>query len=534
MRETLTFEDPTCRARDEEAAPLSLLVVGEATVQSIALPARGAVVIGRARECDVTIGDASVSRQHARLHVGPLQIEDLGSANGTRLAGRRLSQGERAALAPGDAFTLGTVTLFVQRSRAHASGIEVRTDGYFDGRLAAECARAQKYGLKLALLTLSPGPAAVEAGLLEEALKTEARTGDVVGLGPGREARVLLLHATREVVEGFASRVCERLKGDCEVGLALCPDDAVDPGGLLSSARARRAPFAARPRETSSTLIVVDAATAAVRDRALRLAATDLPVLFTGEDGVGKRTFAAWLHAQSRRSRRALVRIDCRAMAEEPLATELFGIESGDGARGGALEAADGSTLLLENVDALPPSLEARLTHTLEYGQVYRTGGITPRRARVRFVATARRRPEGRDLVRKLAGAVVEVPALRARPEDVESLARSFATGSSLDFALEAIAALRSYPWPGNVAELRLTIERAVALADGGCIDVADLDLPSGSSSADQTLRVDVAALERDRIEAALTASGGNRSRAARALGIARNTLLARLKIYGL
>jgi DNA-binding NtrC family response regulator len=221
-------------------------------------------------------------------------------------------------------------------------------------------------------------------------------------------------------------------------------------------------------------------------------------------------------------------------MSEEQLAVELFGIEADEGARSGAVEAADGGALLLENIESLPAALEPRLAHALDYGQVYRAGSISPRRARVRFVATARRRPEGRDLLRKIAGAVVEVPPLRARPADIEPLARSFASGSQLEFAPETLAALRGCAWPGNVAELRLAVDRAVALASGGRIEPHDLDLPAPASSADQTLRVGVAALERDRIEAALTLSGGNRSRAARALGIARNTLLARIKAFGL
>ena len=123
-------------------------------MQSIALPARGAVVIGRARECEVSIGDSSVSRRHARLHVSPLQLEDLGSANGTRVGGRRLAKGEPAELAPGDAFTLGTVTLFVQRARSHTLGIEAGR------RLFRRAPRRRvragpKYALRFALVTLS-------------------------------------------------------------------------------------------------------------------------------------------------------------------------------------------------------------------------------------------------------------------------------------------------------------------------------------------------------------------------------------------
>ena len=538
----MNFDDSTSEqrdVRDMKGAPLALLVVGDSTVQSIALPARGAVVIGRARECEVSIGDSSVSRRHARLHVSPLQLEDLGSANGTRVGGRRLAKGEPAELAPGDAFTLGTVTLFVQRARSHTSGIEVRTDAYFDARLVAECARAHKYALRFALVTLSVVDAGGESSL-EEAVRAEARPGDVVGVGPRGEARALLLHATREVADTFAARVCARLRepAECAIGVALCPDDAIDPGGLLASARVRAAPRALRPREQGVTPLAVDPASRAILDRIARLAASDLPALFAGEEGTGKRTLAAWLHAQSKQARRPLVRVNCQAVSEAQLEAELFGVESGPDAREGAVETTDGGTILLEHIDRLPAALESRLLHVADYGQVYRVGSITPRRARVRILATARRRPEGRDLARRLACAVVEVPPLRERPEDIEALARTFATAaqpthvSALQFAPEALASLRAYPWPGNVDELRVTVERAVVTASGGRIEVIDLDFPERTSPSG--LRADVEQLERARIQSALSSAGGNRSRAARALGIARNTLLARLKAYGL
>ena len=286
--------------------------------------------------------------------------------------------------------------------------------------------------------------------------------------------------------------------------------------------------------------IAVDPASRAVAERVVRLAASELAVLFTGDEGAGKRTFAAFLHARSKAGRGPFVRVSCQAQTEAQLEAELFGVEAGAGARSGALERADGGTVLIEHLNALPASFEARLIHVLEFAQVYRLGSTAPRRARVRFLATARRRPEGRDLVRRLAGAVVDVPSLRARPGDIEPLARLFAAESvvgrveALTFAPEAVEALLAYDWPGNVRELRTAVERAVVSADEGRILVRDLDLPPPGGASTGALHDDVERLERQRIEGALAASGGNRSRAARALGIARNTLLARLKVYGL
>jgi DNA-binding NtrC family response regulator len=265
-----------------------------------------------------------------------------------------------------------------------------------------------------------------------------------------------------------------------------------------------------------------------------RLAASDLPALFVGEEGVGKRLLAATLHARSRHARRALVRVSCEAVSDAVLEAALFGADGADG-RSGALEAADGGALLLEHVEALPTSLEPRLTHALEYGQTYRVGSTTPRRVHVRLVATARHRQTSfveRVLVGRLASVVVDVPPLRARTGDVEALARGFAGAREL--APEAIEALRAHPWPGNVRELRATVERTLHTATARVVGAEDLDLPPLPTTPPPALRAEVERLERERIEAALAAHGGNRSRAARALGIARNTLLTRLRSYGL
>ncbi len=531
----MPFEDTTCSPPSEHGTPLALLVVGDSTVESVALPTRGAVVLGRARECEVSIADPSVSRRHARVHVGPLRLEDLGSANGTRVGVRKLQRGEVATLAPGDSFSVGEVTVLVQRARAHASGISVRTENYFEARVLTECARARKYGLKFAIVTvLAPS----RETALREAVRAECRGGDVVGAGHRGEARVLLPHATRDVAEGFAARVLGRIGGThVDVGIALCPEDASDPGGLFAHARARAARADAAPatEPKASPPIAADDVSRTILERVARLAPTEFPVLFLGEDGVGKCTFAAYLHAQSRRARAAFVRVSCRAMSEAQLEAELFGVES-DGARSareGALEAADGGTMLLEHIDALPVGIESRLLHALEYGQSFRVGGITPRRARVRLLATASRRTERRDLMRRLAGAVIDVPPLRARPGDIEPLARAFA-GETGHINADAVQALQAHAWPGGVRELKTTIERALLARPSRVIRLEDLELKLDAPPAGQALHADVQQLERARIEEALAKSGGNRSQAAKSLGIARNTLLARLKGYGL
>jgi two-component system response regulator AtoC len=531
----MPFDDSTARRLDDDGAPLALLVVGDATVQSVALPARGAVVLGRARDCDVTIADESVSRRHARLHVAPLRLEDLGSANGTRVGDRTLKGGEAMDLAAGGAFALGSVTVFVQRARSHASGFEVRTDGYFEARLATECARAVKFALRFAVVVFAADGCASE---LDAAVRGETRGGDVVSITSRGEVRVLLLHATRGVADSFADRVCARVgAGACEIGVAACPDDGVDPGRLLAATRthARTRICGALHGDTLDP-VAEDAVSLALKARVSRLAANDLPVLFVGEEGTGKSTWAAWAHAQSKRARRPLIRVACETMSAAQLESALFG--EGDGERSGAIEAADGGSLLLEHAEALPASLEARLAHVLEYAQTYRVRSTTPRRVRVRVLATARRRIDS-EMLRRLASVVVEVPPLRARRDDIAPLARRFVAASCATFnraAVEltpgALDTLRDHAWPGNARALRIAVDRAVASTDAPRLEAATLELPSASHEP-SALHEDVQNLERERITSALAAHGGNRSRAARALGIARNTLLARLRAYG-
>jgi ActR/RegA family two-component response regulator len=532
----MPFDDSTARRLDDDDAPLTLLVVGDTTVQSIALPPRGAVVLGRARDCEVAIADASVSRRHARLHVSPLRLEDLGSANGTRVGTRRVVEGSAIDLASGDSFTVGSVTVFVQRARLRVSGLEVRTDGYFEARLAAECVRASKFALRFAVVTLAVGERT--AGL-QAAVRAEVRGVDVVSMAPGGEARVLLLHATRDMAESFANRACARIgAGECEVGIAACPEDGVEPGKLMVAMRAGARPrLAGAPPCDGVELIAESTAGLELKARASRLAQTAFPLLFVGEEGTGKRVLAAWVHAKSKLGRRPLVRIACDTMLEAQLEAAIFGEDGGDSCR--AIEAADGGAMLLERIDALPAALEARLAHVLEYGQTYRVGSTTPRRVRVRVLATARRRVD-REMLRRLASVVVEVPPLRGRRDDIAPLARAFtasacvATGRPpMELSAGAIDVLRKHPWPGNVRALRIAIERAVASTAGPRIDEAALDLSPAAREA-SALRDEVETLERERIAAALETHGGNKSRAARALGIARNTLLTRIRTYGI
>lgn len=304
-----------------------------------------------------------------------------------------------------------------------------------------------------------------------------------------------------------------------------------------------------------------------------RVAATDVPVLVLGETGTGKELVARAIHDSSPRSKGPFVAENCSVFAEGVLASELFGHEAGaftgaSGRRRGVFEQASGGTLLLDEVGELPLRVQAALLRVLQEGTLRRVGGEGKVRVDVRVVAATHRdlakMVQGgefrEDLYYRLRGATLEVPPLRARSGDLELLVESFLKearagrrGEGLSVTREAMRALASYSWPGNVRELRAEVLRWGVFCDE-MVDVADLSPEirafsggndfnagpgvnagaGGSAGFGATLEEAVRAAERAAIAAALEASGGNLSRAARSLQIDRNTLKRKLALYGL
>jgi DNA-binding NtrC family response regulator len=282
-----------------------------------------------------------------------------------------------------------------------------------------------------------------------------------------------------------------------------------------------------------------------------------------GETGVGKEVVAAAIHNRSPRRNNPFLRLNCAALSEHLLESELFGHEAGafTGARAakpGVLETADSGTILLDEIGEMPMAIQAKLLRVIETREVTRVGGTRIRHLDVRFLSATNRDLQAHaqaggfreDLYFRLSGVTLNIPPLRERVEEIGPLAKEFAGKAA--FALgrssppqltpEALDHLRSRRWPGNVRELRNWVERAVLLCTSDTIEMADVD-PRGlgpqrasatrmavpmSVSPEQTDVVD----ERTRIEAALAACAGNQTRAAERLGIARRTLVKKLAEY--
>jgi DNA-binding NtrC family response regulator len=387
------------------------------------------LVIGRARDADVRIDDLSISRAHARLHVGvPLRIEDLSSANGTRLDGVPLSAGH-----------------------------------------------------------LYP-----------------VRVGAVIGVADVR---------------------------------------------LVSCAAAEQEPEAYAAMHRAGQLVE-------------RVAASNASVLLLGETGAGKEVLAAEIHRRSHRANGPFLCLNCAALPEQLLESELFGYERGAftgaaQAKTGLLESAAGGTVLLDEVGDLPPAAQAKLLRTLESGEVLRLGGLRPRSVDVRFLSATHRDLDAlavmgqfrQDLLFRLNGVTIRVPPLRNRVPEIPELARDLLSEGcarqgrpQLAISVDAELLLSVYRWPGNVRELRNVLERAMLLCDKGTIDVEHIEFSnagapaaaSASTVAPQRIEEAPPQDERQRILLALRDCSGNQKEAARKLGITRRALIYRLDKLGL
>jgi DNA-binding NtrC family response regulator len=293
-------------------------------------------------------------------------------------------------------------------------------------------------------------------------------------------------------------------------------------------------------------------------DKVIAAATSRATVLIHGETGTGKELVASAVHTQSKRKSGPFVRLNCSALSEAVLESELFGHEKGafTGAvtrRKGRFEQADGGTLFLDEVSGIPPPVQVKLLRFLQERQFERVGGNETLTVDTRIVAATNKDlrqlvDDGRfrqDLYYRLNVVRLDVPPLRVRPSDIPLLADHFVRRFAVEndksiggFTHQAMEALLTQPWPGNVRELQNAVEQAVVLCKGDRVEVDDLPLSRVSNDA-ESIRllipgVTMAELERFAILRTLDAVGGSPSRAAAILGISRRTIQYRLQEWGL
>ena len=310
-------------------------------------------------------------------------------------------------------------------------------------------------------------------------------------------------------------------------------------------------------REGAVEIVGESAEIRAVLAMITRVAASDRPVLIHGESGTGKELIARAIHAQSARAQRPFVSVNCAALPDTLLETELFGHKRGAfsgavGSRSGLVEAANGGTLFLDEIGEMSPAMQVRLLRTLDSGEVRRVGEDRTFHVDVRVVAAtakdlSREATEGRfrwDLFYRVSTVVIPVPPLRQRRGDVPRLIERFLapmarTSRALRFQPEAMERLLAYAWPGNVRELRNLVERLQILHEGGEVTSADLPAEFGPASparpepAESPL-LPLSEIERRHVAHVLAATNWNKTRAARILQVDIKTLNKKIRDFGL
>jgi transcriptional regulator with GAF, ATPase, and Fis domain len=386
-------------------------------------------------------------------------------------------------------------------------------------------------------------------------------------MGGGRPIGVLAL-ADKEVRRGGGSAVFDEEDRRFLVSLAgLCGMAVENRRHLERLTRERerleeenRRLLDETGRAAAGRLFVGDSPAARrVLDLVSRVAPSKISVLITGESGTGKELVARMIHARSDRAEKPFVAINCAALPESLLESELFGIERGVAtgveARAGRFEAAQGGTLFLDEIGDMPLSLQSKLLRVLQEREIERVGGRRRVPIDVRVLAATHARLGERiadgefreDLYYRLRVVEISLPPLRERREDIPRLVRyfleRFAAREGRDAPAldrDAYAALLSHDFPGNIRELENLLEGAAALSQGGTIRREDMqwlprgpirvEAPSGSEEGEVP---DLRALEDRHIQRVLRMAGGNKSRAARLLGISRRTLYRKSAVVG-
>jgi two-component system, NtrC family, response regulator AtoC len=558
------------RAAEDPRQGLCVLALWDDQHLAFPLPDEGTLTVGRTEGVDVRLGDQAISRQHVKFHVGELlHVEDLSSANGTRVRGRLLKAGETVEVNAGDAIELGRTLLVIQRAPASTRPLRIYAHEYFEARLDDECARAERSGVSFGLVRIHDGGA--DRTLVHQRLAAAVRPGDVVAVYGPAEHELLVVDCDTRAAELRSAALLaslQLLSSSASVGLACCPRDGRSSASLLERANAAVRGVATYHEAAPAT--VSDGTMENLRRVIERIAGSSISVLIAGETGVGKGLLAKELHSKSPRASGPFVALNCAELSESLLEAELFGYEKGaftgaEQAKAGLIETADGGTLLLDEIGEMPIITQAKLLRVLEDREVRRIGSLSPRHVDLRIVACTNRDLEAeseqgafrRDLYFRLAGISLLVPPLRERQDEIEGLARAFLAQGTQSaertsaplFAPEALVALRRYSWPGNVRELRNVIERAVLLSQDGVVRPEHLPVdrlrttvypnsppaPSPSGARAQP-RLDEAtdSGERQRLLSALAECGGNQSRTAKLMGISRRTLVSRLQAFGL
>jgi two-component system response regulator HydG len=409
-----------------------------------------------------------------------------------------------------------------------------------DGISAAEAVRAEEFDLVI----------------------TDLRMGPVDGLGVLKQVKdrhplteVIVMTAYGSIESAVAAMrlgACDYIqKPYTEEELLVKVERALEQRRLSHEVTLLASQF--REQYKFENIIGRSAAIRSVMGRIVKVAPTDATVLITGESGTGKELVAKAVHANSKRAARPFVPVNCAAISEQLLESELFGHARGafTGAvsnRKGLFEEADGGTFFFDEIAETPPQVQAKLLRVIQEHEIRRLGENRPITVDVRILAATNQDLEKaiaekrfrQDLFYRLNVARFHLPALRERREDVPLLVEHFLeklakkTGQRHSLEPPALEFLRSYDYPGNIRELENMIEQGAALAVDGVIRRADVAVPAQPTARSKTLAEAVLAAERRAIDLALAENDGNRERAAQVLGLSTTTLWRKMRRLGI
>jgi len=560
------YADALTHARVVEPTRAFLLIECAGQLSSAQLRSGVEAVLGRGPASQVRVDSQSLSREHARFiwADGRVQVEDLGSKNGILLNGARV---QKAFVSSADVLALGDVTVRVhvrgpelEQGVSHAQAGPLPFDRW-KSRLEDEIIRARTFKRPLSVVALRADEKDADRALAR--VRGVMRAVDSITRYSPNVWLVLLAEASRQDAEARARMLCNALSEHATSCVAVFPE-ASGSEALIESALGALKPRAKVPAQArQASAVIADPAMARVYETIKRIAGAPLTILVLGETGVGKELVARALHEQSGRAAGPFRALNCGAIAETLLESELFGHERGaftgaESIRAGAFEQAHQGTLFLDEVGELSPHAQATLLRVLETRRVVRVGGSREIEVDVRIVAATHRDLSARvrentfraDLWYRLEGLVLEIPPLRARPLDLLPLCDYFLTSIAKEMGAprrilskQAEEALARYAWPGNVRQLRNALERACIICTGNEIELIDLPsaiadaLESGEGSdegAERGLTVQVRAYESKLIRSVLAKANGNLSEAARQLGVPRRTLAYRIRVLDL
>jgi len=563
----------------------------------------GKNLAGRIQNADIYLDDTQVSRKHSEFIYddGETSVEDLESTNGTLVNGKKISS--KVALKEGDKVAIGATAFTYSISTPIEASIKgLMGHSQFERRLYEELDRASRYKRPLCVMMVALD--FDEGALKKEGKETDKlkkkklielvdyikgliRGMDIIAFYGRFEIELMLPETGKKDAMALAQRIQKMANTSksviLSIGISSYPEDSKSKDFLidksrqaLKTAKQKDKDKIVETKEDVKTIVVSDRKIIIKSDKMIqlfdlvdRIAKSNISVLIQGETGVGKEVIAEAIHYKSDRSDKPLISVNCAALTETILESELFGYEKGsftgaDHQKIGLFESAKGGTIFLDEIGEMPTKTQAKLLRVLQSKKIMRVGGNKEIPIDVRVIAATNKNLEDsikngtfrEDLYFRLNAITINIPPLRERKEEIPDLASAFVIvcakengRGEMTIDPVALGMLSQYEWPGNVRELKNCIERASVVAAESIISLEDLALKisvgdkplqtveESGFTVTQSIMSDsmkglVENYEKDLLFDVLKKTNFNQTKAADILKIPRRTLVSKLRKY--